>query len=336
MSNGHIVVVVGGSSLPGQEFLKLLAERSFPVGELRLLDSSRFAGQRISFAQYEVEIAEMSAHAFRDASFAFFFTSSEVSTAFVPQAVASGALVVDCSPAFRLEPGVPLVVPEVNAGALRRGLVASPSPAAVQLLAAIHPLHQANPLKALVVDTLHAVSETGSAAMEELSAQTRQVLQGHAAVPHVYAHQIAFNLLPETDVFLDNGYTRAEWQLRGEIRKVLGTPELPISATGVRVPVHIGNSQIVYAEFSHAITPDDVRAILSRAAGIRIADDPVVSLYPQPWTVVGENEVFVGRIREDTARPYGIAMWVVADNLRRGSALNALQIAESALDRKLF
>ncbi len=335
MQNSYVVVVVGAAGLLGREFLKVMQERPLPIRELRLVDSGRVNGQIIPFGHRDLGVEEIGSRAFRGAQIVFLLGSAESSLAAVSVAPADCALLIDASPAYRLEPDVPLIVPDVNPQALQSGLVASPSPAAVQVLTAVHPLHRLNPLKGLVVDTLHSVSETGGAAMEELSAQSRQVLQGRGAIPHTYSHQIAFNVLPETDVFLDNGYTRTEWSLMEEVRKVLGVPSLPVSATSVRVPVHVGDSQMVYAWFTNYMAPSDAREVLSRSPGVRVVDDPVVSLYPQPWTVVGEDDVLVGRIREDPAHMNGIAMWVVADNLRCGAALNILQIAELAVERGL-
>ncbi len=335
MQNSYNVVVVGATSLAGREFVKVLGERGFPVRELRLLDTGHINGQRVAFGSRELPVGEITARAFQGAGFVFLLGSVESSLMAVSLAPLDKAMIIDGSPAYRVDPEVPLIVPDVNPQALRRGLVASPNPATVQVLRAIHPLHRQNPLKGLVVDTMHSVSETGATAIEELSAQSRQVLQGRAGIPHTYTHQIAFNILPETDLFLDNGYTRTEWSLMEGIRKVLGMPNLAIAATSVRVPVHVGDCQIVYARFTNYIGADDARAILSRAAEVRIVDDPVVGLYPQPWAVTGEEQVLVGRLREDASQPNGIAMWVVADNLRQGVVLNMLRIAELALERGL-
>ncbi len=331
MTNGYRIAVVGAPSLAGQALLRLLAESGFPLTEIRLLDPQVFGGRKLNLAGFELEVYEVDSQSFADVDIVFFLASRETSESYVAQAIHDAKLVVDCSSAFRLDPGVPLVIPEINPQAIQRGLVASPNPAVVQLLAAIHPLHQVHPLKELTVDTLEAVSGAGASAVEELGTQTRQVLQGHAAIPHIFPHQIAFNVLPETDVFLDNGYTRDEWSLIEETRKILKEPGLPISTTAVRVPVHIGYSQIVYARFSGYFTEDDARAALARSPRVKVLDDPIVGLYPQPWTVVGESQVSVGRIRVDTAHNYSLVLWTSADNIHCGVALNAAHIATTAI-----
>jgi len=201
------------------------------------------------------------------------------------------------------------------------------------MVVALYPLHKVNPIKRIIVDTYQAVSGTGSAAVEELTTQAKQVLEGQTTIPHVYPHQIAFNLLPEIDVFLDNGYTKEEWKLVEETRKIMHADDIAISATCVRVPVFTGHSEAVNIEFSQPMSPDEARRILTRAPGVKLLDDPAISLYPQPWSAAGTDEVFVGRIRQDVSHPCGLNMWVVADNMRKGAALNAVQIAEEMVKR---
>jgi aspartate-semialdehyde dehydrogenase len=201
------------------------------------------------------------------------------------------------------------------------------------MVVALFPLHKVNPIKRIVVDTYQAVAGTGSAAVEELRTQARQVLDGQPAVPHVYPHQIAFNILPEIDVFLDNGYTKEEWKMVEETRKIMHASEIAISATCVRVPVMVGHSEAVHVEFSQPMPVEDAQRILSRAPGVKMLDDTSISLYPQPWAAAGSDETFVGRIRQDASHPNGLAMWIVADNLRKGAALNAVQIAEEMVKR---
>jgi aspartate-semialdehyde dehydrogenase len=233
-----------------------------------------------------------------------------------------------------MDPRVPLVIPEVNPEDIKKhqGIIANPNCSTIQTVVALFPLHKVNPIKRVIVDTYQSVSGTGIAAMQELTTQLKLVLEGREVIPHIYPHQIAFNLLPEIDVFLDNGYTKEEWKLVEETRKIMHTEDMAISATCVRVPVWIGHSEAMHVEFTNPITPDEVRDILAHAPGVRVLDDPVVSLYPQPWAVAGSNDVFVGRIRRDTSCPNGVAMWVVADNLRKGAALNAVQIAETMIE----
>jgi aspartate-semialdehyde dehydrogenase len=232
-------------------------------------------------------------------------------------------------------PTVPLVVPEVNPEDIKwhKGIIANPNCSTIQMVVALYPLHKANPIKRIIVDTYQAVSGTGSAAVEELTAQAKQVLDGQATAPHVYPHQIAFNVLPEIDVFLDNGYTKEEWKLVEETRKIMHADDIAISATCVRVPVFMGHGEAIHIEFSQPMSPDEARQILAQAPGVKVLDDPAISLYPQPWAAAGTDEVFVGRIRRDASHPNGLTMWVVADNLRKGAALNAIQIAEEMINR---
>jgi aspartate-semialdehyde dehydrogenase len=227
------------------------------------------------------------------------------------------------------------VVPEINPGDIKehKGIIANPNCSTIQMVVALYPLHQVNPIKRIVVDTYQSVSGTGSAAMEELSEQARQVMEGHTVVPHVYPHQIAFNILPEIDLFLDNGYTKEEWKMVEESRKIMHAPDIAISATCARVPVFIGHSEAVHIEFSEPMSPDTARRILAEAPGVKVLDDVNISLYPQPWSAAGSDDVFVGRIRKDSSLDCGLAMWVVSDNLRKGAALNAVQIAEAMVER---
>ena len=244
-------------------------------------------------------------------------------------------MVIDNSAAFRMDPQVPLVVPEVNAEDIKehKGIIANPNCSTIQLVVVLYPLHKANPIKRFIVDSYQSVSGTGSAALEELSEQARQVLEGRTVVPHVYPHQIAFNILPEIDLFLDNGYTKEEWKVVEESKKIMHVKDIAISATCARVPVFIGHSEAVHIQFSDPMSPDTARRILAEAPGVKVLDDPNVSLYPQAWSAAGSDEVFVGRIRKDISHDCGLAMWIVADNLRKGAALNAVQIAETMVER---
>ncbi|MCK4863282.1 MAG: aspartate-semialdehyde dehydrogenase, partial [Dehalococcoidales bacterium] len=214
-----------------------------------------------------------------------------------------------------------------------KGIIANPNCSTIQMVVALYPLHKVNPIRRIVVDTYQSVGGTGIAAVEELKTQARQVLEGQATVPHVYPHQIAFNVLPEIDVFLDNGYTREEWKMLEETRKIMHADDIAVSATCARVPVMVGHSEAVHVEFSRLMEADEARQILSRAPGVRVLDDPAISLYPQSWSAVGTDETFVGRIRKDISHPNGLAMWIVADNLRKGAALNTIQIAEEMIKR---
>ena len=332
------VALVGATGLVGHEFLKILEERRFPAAELRLCASDRSVGRRVFFNHRELTIWETGPRAFDRMDLVVFATGPEVASHHAPQANKAGAVVIDFSPAFRLEPSVPLVIPEVNAADLKGhdGLIAVPDSSVTQLVMALHPIHRVNPLVRAVVATYEAVSGAGAAAQEELTSQIKQVQDGRAAVPHTFPHQIAFNVLPQCDVFLDNGYTREEWKLVEESRKLLHAPELALSATCVRVPVHVGHAAAVHMELTNPMTADEARTALAETPGLRVLDDPHVNLYPTPWSAAGQDSVFVGRIRQDAALNNGLAFWVVGDNVRKGAALNAIQIAEELLARELI
>jgi aspartate-semialdehyde dehydrogenase len=329
------VAIVGATGMVGQEFIKILGQRHFHMNSLQLFASDRSAGRKITVNDEEIVVKETTQHSFDGVDIALFSAGSETSNHFSPIAARAGAVVIDNSAAFRMDPDVPLVVPEINPDDIKehKGIIANPNCSTIQMVVALYPLHQANPIKRIVVDTYQSVSGTGSAAMEELSEQARQVLEGHNIVPHVYPHQIAFNILPEIDLFLDNGYTKEEWKMVEESKKIMHAPDIAISATCARVPIFIGHSEAVHVEFSEPMSPDTARRILAEAPGVKVLDDLNISLYPQPWSAAGSDDVFVGRIRKDSSHDCGLAMWVVSDNLRKGAALNAVQIAEAMVER---
>jgi len=329
------VAIVGATGLVGQEFIRVLVQRNFPVGSIHLFASDRSAGRRLVVNQREIEVKETVLESFQGIDIALFSAGAEISHHFSPIAAQSGAVVIDNSSAFRMMPTVPLVVPEVNPEDIKwhKGIIANPNCSTIQMVVALYPLHRANPIKRIIVDTYQAVSGTGAAAIEELTVQTKQVLEGQTTIPHVYPHQIAFNVLPEIDVFLDDGYSKEEWKMAEETKKIMHTEDITISATCVRVPVFTGHSEAIHVEFSHPMLPDEAERILARAPGVKMLDDTAISLYPHPWSIAGSDEVFVGRIRRDASHPNGLVMWVVADNLRKGGALNAVQIAEEMIGR---
>ncbi|MBI2888117.1 MAG: aspartate-semialdehyde dehydrogenase [Chloroflexi bacterium] len=329
--NAYTVAVVGGIGLVGRAFLRLLQERRFPMGEVRLLGSERTAGRKVHFRGEELEVQQLTAQSFHHVHLAFFAVNPEISSHYAPVAAKSGAVVVDNSPAFRMEPWVPLVVPEVNGADLarHRGIVANPNALTTLLALPLGALHRISPVERVIVDTYQSVSGAGQVAVEELSQQMRLVLEGKNAVSHVFPHQLAFNVLPQIDPFYDNGYSREEWRLIQETRKVLHSPELAISATCVRVPVLQGDSAAVHAELTRPITPEDAQTILGDAAGVKVLDEPDVGLYPHPWMITGQEDVLVGRIRRDFSNPRGLAFWLVGDNILRGHALNAVLITET-------
>ena len=330
------VAIVGATGMAGQEFIKVLEQRNFPMTSIRLLASDRSAGKKLFVTHQEIEVKETVPESFKGIDIALFSAGAETSRHFSPIAAKSGAVVIDNSSAFRMYPEVPLVVPEVNPEDIKwhKGIIANPNCSTIQMVVALYPLHKVNPIKRIVVDSYQAVSGTGSAAVEELTTQAKQVLEGQSIIPHVYPHQIAFNVLPEIDVFLDNGYTREEWKLVEETRKIMHTDDIAISATCVRVPVYTGHSEAIHVELSRPMSPDEARRILAHAPGVKVLDDPTISLYPQPWSVADTDEVFIGRIRRDVSHSCGLTIWVVADNLRKGAALNAVQIAEELIKRE--
>jgi len=333
------VAIVGATGMVGQEFIKILEERKFPLNGLRLLASDRSVGRKVYFGGEELQVGETTNKSFKEVEIAFFSAGTDVSLSFAPVAAKSGAVVIDNSAAFRMDPNVPLVVPEVNPDDLRSvptGIVANPNCSTIQMVVALYPLHKINPIKRIIVDTYQSVSGTGAAAVEELTTGSKLVLEGKNPIPHVYPHQIAFNILPHIDVFLDNGYSKEEWKMVTETRKIMHEPNIAISATAVRVPVFVSHSEAIHVEFARKITPDEVREILATAPGVKVLDDPEVSMYPLPWSVAGQDDVFVGRVREDVSCANGIAMWVVADNIRKGAALNAVQIAEKMMEMGLL
>jgi aspartate-semialdehyde dehydrogenase len=333
MNNGYHVAIVGATGMVGQEFIKVLLQRNFPASTVHLYASDRSAGRKVFVGHQEMVVKETANDSFDNIDIALFSAGAEISKHFAPIAAKAGALVIDNSAAWRMDPRVPLVVPEVNMDDIKKhkGIIANPNCSTIQMVVALNPLHKVNPIKRITVATYQAVSGTGLAAVEELTKQSKTVLEGGNVVPHVYAHQIAFNLLPEIDVFLENGYTKEEWKMVEETRKIMHAENMAISATCVRVPVFSSHSEAIQIEFTEYMSPEEARSLLSKTPGVKVLDDPNVSLYPQPWLAAGTDEVYVGRIRSDASFLNGLVMWVVSDNIRKGAALNAVQIAEEAI-----
>ncbi len=332
------IAVIGATGAVGQVFLRLLEERDFPASEIRLCASKRSVGKRLKVKGEELTVEETTPELLGQVDIAFISANGDVSRAFAPLAAERGALAIDDSSAFRMNPDVPLVVPEVNADDLEwhRGIVAIPNCSTTPLAMVLKALNGVNRIRRVIADTYQSVSGTGTAAVEELKAQSRQTLEGQGVTAQVYPHPIAFNALPHIEPFQDNGYTREEMKMLHETRKILHEPELMVSATCIRVPVMICHSEAVHIEFAEPISPGEVREILSDFPGIKVMDDPASNVYPMPIQAAGKDEVFVGRIRRDISHANGIAMWIVSDNLRKGAALNAMQIAEEVLSRELL
>jgi len=330
------VAVVGATGAVGPVVLDVLHERGFPASEVVAFASARSAGRRVPYAGTEIEVRELTADAFDGFDLALFSAGGSTSRAFAPEAVARGCVVVDKSSAFRMDPAVPLVVPEVNgdAAASHQGIVSNPNCSTIQLVCVLAPLHAAAGLGHVTVATYQAVSGTGAKAVDELRSQARAVLDGHTADPVVYPHQIAFNAIPQCESF-EGDSTLEETKLVLEPRKILGDETIGIHATCVRVPVWRGHSEAVWIETRSPLDADEAREILRRTPGVRVVDDPEHSEYPLPSDAEQTDDVLVGRIRRDPSRQNGLALWIVADNLRKGAATNGVQIAELLVERDL-
>jgi aspartate-semialdehyde dehydrogenase len=326
------VAVVGATGAVGEQMREVLEERQFPVGELRLLASERSAGQFLPFQGHQLPVQVLNEDSFEEIDIGLFSAGGSVSAKFAPLAVAAGAVVVDNSSTFRMEPDIPLVVPEVNAKEIAnyktRGIIANPNCSTIQLVVALKPIHDAARIKRVVVSTYQSVSGAGRKAMDELSQQVAALFNGREIKKEKFPHQIAFNCIPHIDVFLESGYTKEEWKMINETRKILGEPNLPVTATTVRVPVFLSHSESVNVETYVKLSAAETKRILREAPGVIVADEPENNDYPTPIDAAGKDATYVGRIREDDSVVNGLNLWVVSDNLRKGAALNAVQIAE--------
>jgi aspartate-semialdehyde dehydrogenase len=331
------VAVVGATGVVGRTMVAVLGERAFPIRELRLLASGRSAGRVVQASGRDIEIREALPEAFEGVDIALFSAGADISRQLAPQASARGATVIDNSSAWRMEPGIPLVVSQVNPDdlAAHEGIIANPNCSTMQLAPVLMALRDSVGIERVVVDTYQSVSGTGAEAVAELEGQIRAHVAGEQKVAGVYPHPIAFNALPEIDVFLDNGYTKEEWKIVTESRKILHLPDLRISCTAVRVPVFVSHSEAVHVETSEPITPDRARRLFGGVDGVVVRDDPATHDYPLASQAAGRDEVFVGRVRQDPSIPggRGLAFWVVSDNLRKGAATNAVELAELLVER---
>ncbi len=326
------VAIAGATGAVGGAMLDVLARRDFPLGELRLLASERSVGKKLSFKGEEIAVQLLSKDAFTGIDIALFSAGAARSLEFAPAAVAAGVVVVDNSSAFRMDPEIPLVVPEVNPDAIgdytRRGIIANPNCSTIQMLVALKPIYDKVGIKRIVVSTYQAVSGSGAEAIEELQNQARDWAAGKAMKNSVYPHQIAFNCLPHIDSFLDNGYTKEEMKMVNETQKIFADTSIGVTATTVRVPVVYGHSEAINIETDKKISAAEVKELLANAPGVKLVDDPQNCRYPLATECAGEFATLVGRIREDESIANGINLWVVADNILKGAALNAVQIAE--------
>lgn len=330
---GFVVALVGATGAVGQEMTRLLETRRFPVREFRPFASERSAGTSVPLNGRAWPVRALYEGCFDGVELALFSAGATVSRAWGPKAVAAGALVADNSSAWRMDPDTPLVVPEVNPQALPAGpaLVAVPNCSTIQMVVALEPLHRRFGLERVIVSTYQSTSGAGARAMAELESTTRGYLAGTEAPPEKFAHPIAFNLIPQIAEFASDGFTEEERKMRFETRKIMGLPDLPVVATCVRVPVRRGHSEMVWARFAQAVDVDEARRVMAAFPGLVVRDDPAARLYPMPRDTAGTDPVYVGRVRRDPDDPHALVFWVVADNLLKGAALNAVQIAEAVL-----
>ena len=339
MSRKFNVAVVGATGAVGNEMIRVLEERDFPVQELRLLASERSEGKLLDFRNEPLMVQKLTRDSFRGIDIALFSAGGDRSLEFCPFAAASGAVCVDNSSAWRMDPEVPLVVPEVNPQDIARhtnkGIIANPNCSTIQMVVALKPLHDYAGIKRVVVSTYQAVSGSGQKAIDELRIQAGELLNGRPAKNEVYPHQIAFNCLPHIDIFLDNGYSREEMKMVNETQKILGDDSIRVTATTVRVPVFFGHSESINVETRKKITVKKARELFSGFPGLKVLDDLSENAYPMPINVAGQDITYVGRIREDETIENGLNLWVVADNLRKGAATNAVQIAEILAEKHL-
>jgi aspartate-semialdehyde dehydrogenase len=330
----YVVAVVGATGAVGNEMTKTLAQRDFPVAKLRLFASERSEGKIMKFRDAGIPVETLNEKSFEGIDIALFSAGAERSKIWAPVAAGSGCVVVDNSSQWRMDPKVPLVVPEVNPHDLKwhKGIIANPNCSTIQMVVVLKPVHDAAQIKRVVVTTFQSVSGTGQKAIDELMQQTTDLLNFREVKCNVYPHRIAFNVLPHIDKFLENGYTKEEMKMVNETRKIIGDESVRVTATTVRVPVFRCHSESLNIETRKKLTANEVRAILSAAPGVIVYDAPEKNIYPVPTYVADKDETYVGRIREDETIENGINMWIVADNLRKGAALNAVQIAERLLE----
>jgi aspartate-semialdehyde dehydrogenase len=336
---GYKVAVVGATGNVGREMFSILAERGFPADEVVALASRRSVGTEVSYGERTLKVKALEHHDFTDTDICLMSAGSAVSKEWSPKIAAKGCVVIDNSSAWRYDPDVPLVVPEVNAAAVdgfkKKNIIANPNCSTAQLVVALKPLHDRARIKRVVVATYQSVSGAGKEAMDELFSQTRAIFSAETPEAEKFPKRIAFNLIPHIDVFMDDGYTREEWKMSAETKKILD-PKINLVATCVRVPVFIGHSEAVNVEFEKPLSADQARDLLREAPGILVVDKREAGGYVTPFECVGEDATYVSRLRDDKTVKHGIAFWCVSDNLRKGAALNAIQIAESLINRKLL
>lgn len=338
MTNKYDVAVVGATGAVGEVMLAMLAQRQFPVGQVYALASARSVGKKVAFGDQQIEVQDLATFDFSKVQIGLFSAGASVSDEYAPKAAASGCVVIDNTSRFRYEDNIPLVVPEVNPAAIadykQQGIIANPNCSTIQMVVALKPIHDAVGITRINVATYQAVSGTGKEAIDETLQQTKAILAGEPVNCEVYPKQIAFNALPHIDVFMDNGYTKEEMKMVWETCKIMGDDTIKVNPTAVRIPVIYGHSEAVHIEMKQALSAQDARQLLSQSPGVVVMDDHNDGGYPTAVTEAdGDDPVYVGRIRNDISHPQGLNMWVVSDNLRKGAALNSIQIAECLIEQ---
>jgi len=330
---GYSLAVVGATGAVGTEMIKVLEQRNFPVSDLKLFASSRSVGKKLEFRREQIPVFELTKDSFAGIEIALFSAGASRSREFAPYAVKSGTVVIDNSSAFRLEKDVPLVVPEVNLEDIKwhQGIISNPNCSTIQMVVVLKPLHDLAKIKRVVVSTYQSVGGTGGRAIQELQSQAMAYREGYKLPIEVYPHQILFNVIPEIGKFLDTGYSEEEMKMVNETKKIMGDETIRVTATTTRVPVFISHSEAVNVEFEKEITPQQAREVLRKAAGVEVIDNPTNHEYPLAINAAGKDPVYVGRIRKDVSVEHALDLWIVADNLRKGAALNAVQIAEELI-----
>ena len=339
MKSEYHVAVAGATGAVGNEMIRILEEQEFPVASLKLLASSRSAGKTLDFRGESLHVEELRDDSFEGVDIALFSAGAAASRQFAPAAAESGCVVIDNSSGWRMDPEVPLVVPEVNPHAVadyrNKGIIANPNCSTIQMVVVLKPIYDAAGIERVVVSTYQAVSGTGKNAMEELTEQTRNLLTFQEVTPEVYPHRIAFNCFPHIGSFLENGYTEEEMKMVHETHKIMEDPNIRVSATTVRIPVFYGHSEAVNIQTKRKLSAKEARVLLFQAPGVRVMDNPDERIYPMPSEAAGINDTLVGRIREDISIENGLDLWIVADNIRKGAALNTVQIAELLIKEHL-
>ncbi|MGB9766768.1 MAG: aspartate-semialdehyde dehydrogenase [Sulfurihydrogenibium sp.] len=332
------VAILGATGAVGQTMLKVLEERDFPINDIKLLASERSAGKELEFKGVKYKVEAVTEESFKNVDIALFSAGGERSKKWAPIAASMGAVVIDNSSAFRMDPDVPLVVPEVNPEDVKwhKGIIANPNCSTIQMVVALYPIHKVKKIKRIIVATYQAVSGAGATAIQDLENETKAFFEGKFYQPQALPHHIAFNVIPRIDNFEPNGYTKEEMKMINETRKIMHEPDIKVSPTCVRVPVFVGHSEAVTIETELPITAEEAREILMKSPGVVVEDDPVNNVYPVPIEVAGKDDVFVGRIRKDAGFENGLSMWIVGDNLRKGAATNAVQIAELLIKYELI